>query len=59
MPDIVTSAEKKIKLVINRIHNLPTPPMVFSQVNKVANTNKKGKPAEKPKNNIISTGRFK
>ena len=37
MPDIVTSAEKKIKLVINRIHNLPTPPMVFSQVNKVLN----------------------
>jgi len=37
MPDIDVSAEKQIKLVINRIHNLPTPPIVFTQVNKVLN----------------------
>ncbi len=37
MPDIDISAEKKIKLVINRIHNLPTPPIVFTQVNRVLN----------------------
>lgn len=37
MPDVKTAAEKKIKLIINRIHNLPTPPMVFTQVNKVIN----------------------
>lgn len=37
MPEIDTSTDKKIKLIINRIHNLPTPPMVFTQVNKVIN----------------------
>ena len=37
MPEIDVSTEKQIKLVINRIHNLPTPPMVFTQVNKVLN----------------------
>lgn len=37
MPDVKAPAEKKIKLIINRIHNLPTPPIVFTQVNKVLN----------------------
>jgi putative nucleotidyltransferase with HDIG domain len=37
MPEISTASEKKIKLVVNRIHNLPTPPIVFAQVNKVIN----------------------
>jgi len=37
MSEINTATEKKIKLVINRIHNLPTPPMVFTQINKVLN----------------------
>jgi len=37
MAEIVAAAEKKIKLIINRIHNLPTPPIVFTQVNKVLN----------------------
>jgi putative nucleotidyltransferase with HDIG domain len=35
MPEITSPADKKIKLVVNRIHNLPTPPIVFTQVNKV------------------------
>jgi len=35
MPEINASADKKIKLIVNRIHNLPTPPLVFTQVNKV------------------------
>jgi len=35
MPEINTPADKKIKLIVNRIHNLPTPPLVFTQVNKV------------------------
>ena len=35
MPEIGVVAEKRIKLIVNRIHNLPTPPMVFAQVNKV------------------------
>ena len=37
MPEIDTSTDKKIRLIVNRIHNLPTPPMVFTQVNKVIN----------------------
>jgi len=37
MPEITAASDKKIKLIINRIHNLPTPPMVFTQVNKVLN----------------------
>jgi putative nucleotidyltransferase with HDIG domain len=37
MPDITSPVDKKIKLVVNRIHNLPTPPIVFTQVNKVLN----------------------
>lgn len=35
MPELDTSTERKIKLIVNRVHNLPTPPMVFAQVNKV------------------------
>ncbi|MCP4581752.1 MAG: HDOD domain-containing protein [candidate division Zixibacteria bacterium] len=35
MPEITAPSDKKIKLIVNRIHNLPTPPMVFTQVNKV------------------------
>ncbi len=35
MPDISAPSEKKIKLIVNRIHNLPTPPIVFTEVNKV------------------------
>jgi putative nucleotidyltransferase with HDIG domain len=37
MNDISVAGEKKIKLIVNRIHNLPTPPTVFAQVNKVIN----------------------
>ena len=37
MPEMDAYIEKKIKVIINRIHNLPTPPMVFNQVNKVIN----------------------
>ncbi|MCD6162426.1 MAG: HDOD domain-containing protein [candidate division Zixibacteria bacterium] len=37
MPEMEASTEKKIKTIINRIHNLPTPPMVFTQVNKAIN----------------------
>jgi putative nucleotidyltransferase with HDIG domain len=37
MNDISVASEKKIKLIVNRIHNLPTPPTVFAQVNKVIN----------------------
>jgi putative nucleotidyltransferase with HDIG domain len=29
--------EKKMKLVVNRVHNLPTPPVVFEQISKVIN----------------------
>jgi HD-like signal output (HDOD) protein len=35
MNDISVANEKKIRLIVNRIHNLPTPPTVFAQVNKV------------------------
>lgn len=35
MNEIAVAKEKKIKLIVNRIHNLPTPPTVFAQVNKV------------------------
>lgn len=37
MNEISVASEKKIKLIVNRIHNLPTPPTVFAQVNKVIN----------------------
>lgn len=37
MPDTATAAEKKIKSILGRINNLPTPPIVFAQVNKVLN----------------------
>lgn len=37
MPEMDAYIEKKIKVIINRIHNLPTPPMVFTQVNKAIN----------------------
>ena len=37
MPELDISTERKIKLIVNRIHNLPTPPRVFAQVNKVIN----------------------
>ena len=37
MVEIDVSAEKKVQLIINRIHNLPTPPIVFTEVNKVIN----------------------
>ncbi len=37
MPEIATAAEKKIKSILGRINNLPTPPIVFAQVNKVLN----------------------
>jgi putative nucleotidyltransferase with HDIG domain len=37
MAEITTATDKKIKLVVNRIHNLPTPPTVFAQINKVIN----------------------
>lgn len=37
MAEIVAAVEKKIKSIVNRINNLPTPPIVFAQVNKVLN----------------------
>jgi HD-like signal output (HDOD) protein len=37
MNEMTVANEKKIKLIVNRIHNLPTPPTVFAQVNKVIN----------------------
>jgi putative nucleotidyltransferase with HDIG domain len=35
MSETNVPVDKKIKLIVNRIHNLPTPPLVFTQVNKV------------------------
>ncbi len=34
---ITVDSEKKIKLVVGKIHNLPTPPIVFTQVTRVIN----------------------
>ena len=37
MSPITVDSEKKIKLVVGKIHNLPTPPIVFTQVTRVIN----------------------
>ena len=29
------TTEKKLKIIVDKIHNLPTPPIVFSQITKV------------------------
>jgi len=31
------TTEKKLKIIVDKIHNLPTPPIVFSQITKVIN----------------------
>ena len=37
MLPITVDNEKKIKLVVGKIHNLPTPPIVFTQITRVIN----------------------
>jgi len=37
MPPITAENEKAIKLIVAKIHNLPTPPIVFMQITKVVN----------------------
>lgn len=37
MSPITVDNEKKIKLVVGKIHNLPTPPIVFTQITRVIN----------------------
>ena len=37
MSPITVDNEKRIKLVVGKIHNLPTPPIVFTQITRVIN----------------------
>ncbi|UCC79413.1 MAG: HDOD domain-containing protein [Candidatus Zixiibacteriota bacterium] len=37
MMETSEATEKKLKLIIDKIHNLPTPPIVFTQITKVIN----------------------
>jgi putative nucleotidyltransferase with HDIG domain len=37
MPQVDEAQEKKIRLLVGRIQNLPTPPIVFSQITRVIN----------------------
>lgn len=37
MQTTTENAEKKLKIIVDKIHNLPTPPIVFTQITKVIN----------------------
>jgi HD-like signal output (HDOD) protein len=37
MITVDSAKEKKMRLIVGKVHNLPTPPMVFVQISKVIN----------------------